>query len=109
LSHAARRRLTLTRIDTAARFLGEKIKVRKLSSPLTARDVYRPQWVGRTKPDDVARALEALEGPRWLISGRSRSTRLAAAVARRAGDQNGVQVQAPPRSRQSCKAPLITG
>jgi len=27
--------------------------------------------------------------------------------ARRAGDQNVVQVQAPPRSRQSCKAPVV--
>jgi putative DNA primase/helicase len=52
--------------DLAARLLGEKIRARKLSSPFTARDVYRPQWTGLTEPDDVTRALEVLEDLAWL-------------------------------------------
>ncbi len=55
------------RIDTVARLLGEKIKARKLSSPFTVRDVYRPQWTGLTNQEDIARALEALEDLGWVI------------------------------------------
>jgi putative DNA primase/helicase len=56
------------RLDTAARLLGEKIRARKLASPFTARDVYRPQWTGLTEPEDVTRALEVLEDLAWLVS-----------------------------------------
>jgi hypothetical protein len=52
--------------DLAARMLGEKIRARKLASPFTPRDVYRPQWTGLTEPGVVTRALEVLEDLGWL-------------------------------------------
>jgi putative DNA primase/helicase len=54
------------RADATTRLLGEKIRARKLSTPFTARDVYRPQWAGLTDTADVTGALEALEDLGWL-------------------------------------------
>jgi Protein of unknown function (DUF3987) len=56
----------VARADTTTRLLGEKIKACKLSTPFTARDVYRSQWAGLNEPTDVAGALEALEDLGWL-------------------------------------------
>jgi hypothetical protein len=56
------------RTDTAVRLLGEKLRARKLMSPFTVRDAYRPQWTGLTEPEDAARALEVLEDLGWVVS-----------------------------------------
>src|SRR5262249_7742325 len=68
-SHARRiYHFVTARSDTATRLLGEKVRAPKLPSPFTARDVYRHQWTGLTEPQDVTRALEALEDLAWLRS-----------------------------------------
>ena len=54
------------RVGTTVRLLGGKIRTRKLPTPFTARDVYRPQWAGLTEPADVTAALEVLEDLGWL-------------------------------------------
>jgi uncharacterized protein DUF3987 len=54
------------RVDITVRLLGGKIRTRKLPTPFTARDVYRPQWAGLTEPADVTAALEVLEDLGWL-------------------------------------------
>jgi hypothetical protein len=54
------------RVDATVRLLGGKIRTRKLPTPFTARDVYRPQWLGLTEPTDVIAALEVLEDLGWL-------------------------------------------
>lgn len=67
-AHARRIYSSVTsRVDSAARLLGEKIRARKLPNPFSARDVYRPQWTGLTEPADVTRALEVLEILGWLV------------------------------------------
>ena len=58
------------RIDTTVRLLGAKIQTRKLPSPFTARVVYRQQWTGLNDPEDVGRALEALEDLGWVVAER---------------------------------------
>jgi putative DNA primase/helicase len=58
--------LVTSRVDMAARLLGEKIKASKLQDPFTARDVYRPQWTGLADPNDVTSALQVLEDLNWV-------------------------------------------
>lgn len=56
------------RVASAVRLLGEKIRQRKLKNSFTSREVYRHQWTGLTDPDEVSRALEALEDLDWVES-----------------------------------------
>jgi putative DNA primase/helicase len=66
-AHARRLYYIITsRVESAARFLGEKIQRDKLPDPFTARDVYRPQWTGLSDPEDVTKALELLEDINWV-------------------------------------------
>lgn len=51
-----------------ARSLAKRIQAKDLSSPFTARDVYRHEWSGLATETDVAPALELLEDLGWLRS-----------------------------------------
>jgi len=55
--------------DTAQR-LAAKIIEGALGQRFTARDVYRPQWSGLKRPDDVGAALRLLVDYDWLSVGR---------------------------------------
>jgi hypothetical protein len=66
-SHARRVYFAVTsRIESAARLLGEKIQQGKLSNAFSARDAYRPQWTGLSDSKDVKEALDLLEDIGWI-------------------------------------------
>jgi putative DNA primase/helicase len=54
---------------TAAANLAERIKAGRLPNPFTARDVYRNEWSGLRKPDEVRRAVATLETFGWVKVG----------------------------------------
>jgi len=60
--------IVTSRIDAAARLLGEKIQNNKLPDEFTARDVYRKQWTGLGDKKDVDEALQLFEDINWLKS-----------------------------------------
>lgn len=74
-AHARRIYSGLTQHATAsARALAERMQSKALTSPFTARDVYRPQWRLLTSPDEVREALAILEDFHWVRSETLRTT-----------------------------------
>jgi hypothetical protein len=56
----------ISRIEAAARLLGEKMQQGKLPESFSARDAYRPQWTGLSDSKDVKEALDLLEDLGWI-------------------------------------------
>lgn len=60
--------LALTSEFRLAKIILERIQRGELFIEFTARDIYRKQWAGLSKPADVAEPLRILEDYGWLRS-----------------------------------------
>jgi hypothetical protein len=66
-AHARRLYATVTdRVRVAAALLASRMTRGRLTSPFTAREVYRNDWTGLTEPRVVAEALEYLRELGWI-------------------------------------------